>query len=361
MNAITLSQLSYQIEEALQTEMDVSYWVQAEIASLSERGGHAYLDLIENAPSGQLAAKLRATCWANIWAQIKPYFIQETGNVLQIGMQILIEVEVNYHALYGLSLNIIDIDPTYTIGDMARQRQLTIHRLQQEGVFDMQRSLSLATLPHRLAIVSSHQAAGYEDFEHQLQQSGYALSTTLFPATMQGDHAPASIIQALKQIADQYEHFDAVIIIRGGGANTDLSCFDDYNLATHCAQFPLPIITGIGHTKDISITDMVAYMSLKTPTAVAAWLIDAYVKQEERITQLRHSLSQTVQRQIMLRRHRIEMLQQSLLMQSPERIYHKGYSLLIAGGRIVQHTSDVQAGEQITTHLIDGTITSIVQ
>jgi len=359
MNTLTLSELSAEIEDLLQTELSPSYWVQAEIASLSTRSGHAYLDLVEKAPTGQIAAKLRATCWANTYGLLLPYFVSETGAELQVGMQIMVEVEVTYHAVYGLSINIINIDPKYTIGDLARQRQQTIKKLQQEGIFDLQRSLSLPTLTRRLAIISSHQAAGYEDFVHQLEQSGFAFSCTLYPATMQGDNAPSTIVKALQQIVDQYERFDAVVLIRGGGATTDLGCFDDYNLACHCAQFPLPILCGIGHTRDVSIADMVALKSLKTPTAVAAYLIDLLIAQQERLTQLHQRLKQTAERQILLRRHRIEMLQQSLLMQSPERIYKKGYSLLTSqSGQVIHSVQDVRAGERLITHLKDGTISS---
>jgi len=360
MTHLTLSELSAALQEVLLDYLEPSYWVQAEIASISTRNGHAYLDLVENTPSGQLAAKYRATCWANTYRMLAPYFQSETGAPLQAGMQILVEVEVSMHAVYGLSLNIINIDPSYTLGDIARQRLQTIQRLQQEGVYDMQRSLNLPTLVSRLAIISSHQAAGYEDFVHQLQQSGFAFSTSLFPATMQGDNAPKSIQQALEQIADQYERFDAVVLIRGGGASTDLGCFDDYMLASHCAQFPLPILSGIGHTRDISIVDMVACLSLKTPTAVADFLIDRFSAEQERLTQLRFRLRQTAERQIMLRRHRIEMLRQSLQMQSPERIYQKGYSLLTTNGRIISSITQVHSGDRVVTHLSDGTIQSTI-
>jgi len=361
MKSISLTELSQEIHLALQDQLDDTYWVRAEIASLTVRSGHAYFDLVEKSDSGILAAKVRATCWANIYPMLRAYFQEETGSELQTGMQVLLEVEVGYHAVYGLSTNIINIDPSFTIGDLAKQRQQTILQLQKEGVFDMQKDLPVPTLIQRVAVLSSHQAAGYEDFIHQLQNSGYAFHYQLFPATMQGENAAASMIQALQQIADQMEHFDAVVIIRGGGASTDLGCFDDYQLCCHCAQFPLPVLSGIGHTRDISILDMVAHTSLKTPTAVAAYLIDRFGFQQERIAQLRLRLSQTAKRQIMLRRHRIELLRQAIQMQSPERIYQKGYSLLTQGDRIIRSTQDVLPGQPLTTHLKDGTITSIAQ
>jgi len=361
MTSLTLSELSAYIEQTLQAELEDTHWVRAEIASLSTRSGHAYLDLVEKSPSGQLAAKLHATCWANVYALLQPYFLSETGVELQVGQQVLLETEVTFHAVYGLSLNIVNIDPSYTLGDLARQRQQTIQRLQQEGIFDLQRSQTLPTLIRRLAVISSDQAAGYEDFIHQLQQSGFAFQATLFPAIMQGENAPASIIACLQQIADQYECFDAVVLIRGGGASVDLSCFDDYTLCCHCAQFPLPMLSGIGHTRDISILDMVAHTSLKTPTAVAAFLIDRFTCQLDYLKQLRLRLRQTADRQILLRRHHIELLRQSVLMQSPERIYQKGYSLLTSNGHIIRSVKDVRKGQNLVTHLEDGTILSISQ
>lgn len=361
MKSIALSELNNLISEVILTEFNSTYWVRAEIASLSSRTGHGYLDLVEKAPDGTLAAKQRATCWANVYPLLTAYFQEETGSPLQVGMQVLIEVEVTYHPSFGLSLNIVNIDPSYTIGDLAKQRQQVIQRLQQEGIYDLQQSLSLPALVRRLAVISSQQAAGYEDFIHQLSSSPFAFSYTLFPAIMQGDQAEASILQALQQVFDQSDRFDAVIIIRGGGASIDLSCFDQYNLCCHCAQFPLPIISGIGHTRDISIMDMVVHTALKTPTAVAAFLIDRFSFQQERITQLRNQLRQTANRQIMLRRHRIEMLRQSIQMQSPERIYRKGYSLLTANGQIVRSITDIHPGDTLTTHLQDGTITSTAQ
>jgi len=361
MNSLTLSQLSNTIREVLTSEMDVTYWVRAEIASLSTRNGHAYFDLVENTETGTLAAKMRATCWANIYPMLKAYFESETGNTLQTGMQVMLEVSVDYHAIYGLSINIVNIDPNYTLGDLARQRQQIILQLQQDGVWELQKELTLPTLVSRLAIISSHQAAGYEDFIHQLHQSGYAFQYQLFPATMQGDKAAATMVEALQTIANQYEQYDAVIIIRGGGATTDLGCFDDYLLCSHCAQFPLPVLCGIGHTRDISILDMVAHTSVKTPTALAAFLLDRYTLQQERIQRLRTRLQQTANRQIMLRRHRIDMLRQSLLMQSPERIYQKGYSLMTANGQIIHSITQVTKGQTLETHLQDGSIQSIAQ
>jgi len=359
MKQYSLSEICGFIEDIIAMETE-TYWVRAEIASISEKSGHCYLDLVEKADTGLLAAKLRATCWQNVYAMLKPYFEQETGSHLQAGMQILVEVEINFHAVYGLSANIINIDPKYTVGDLARQRQETIARLQKEGVMDLNKSFVLPTIVRRIAVISAESAAGYGDFCHQLQ-SCYRFETTLFPAVMQGEHAAKSIIAALDAVAAQEEEFDAVIIIRGGGATTDLSCFDDYNLCNHCAQFPLPVITGIGHTRDISVLDMVAYKALKTPTAVAQFFIDEREHQALRIQELLRRLKQTAERQILIRRHKLEMLAQAVKMHSPERIYKMGYSLATLNGKVVRSSSELHKGDILTTHLQDGNIQSLVQ
>lgn len=359
MNHLSLSELCTLLEDLIAMETE-TYWVRAEIASVSEKGGHCYLDLVEKAETGLLAAKLRATCWANVYAMLRPYFEQETGSRLQPGMQILVEVEINFHSVYGLSANIINIDPKYTVGDLARQRQETIALLLKEGVMDLNKALTLPSIVRRLAVISAESAAGYGDFCHQLQ-ANFRFETILFPAIMQGEHAAKSIIAALDAIAAQEEEFDAVVIIRGGGATTDLSCFDDYHLCSHCAQFPLPVITGIGHTRDVSVLDMVAFNALKTPTAVAQFFIDERTHQALRIQELRRRLRQTAERQILIRRHQLEMLAQTIQMHSPERIYRMGYSLTTVNGKIIRSTAELPGGTILTTHLSDGSVQSVVQ
>ena len=266
MKQYSLSELCQNIEEVLAEEFASTYWVRAEVASLSVRG-HCYMELVEKASTKNIAAKVRATCWQQIYGILSPYFEAETGQKLSVGMQVLLEVEVSFHAVYGLSLNIVGIDPTFTLGDMARQRQETIQRLKDDGVMDMQSSLEIPSLPRRIAVISSADAAGYGDFCHQLENNsgGFQFRTQLFTAIMQGEQSAKSIIQSLQQIADEIDKWDIVVIVRGGGASTDLRNFDDYELASHCAQFPLPIIAGIGHTRDISIVDMVVHSSVKTP------------------------------------------------------------------------------------------------
>ena len=354
-----LSEVCSIVEDVITMETE-TYWVQAEIASISVRGGHCYLDLVEKSVSG-IVAKMRATIWANVYALLRPYFHEETGTDLQVGMQVLVEATVDFHAVYGLSLNITNIDPTYTIGDLAKQRQETIAKLLADGVMDMNKSLALPTIVRRMAVISSESAAGYGDFRHQLEDGGYRFETTLFPAIMQGEHAPKSIIAALDTIANQEEEWDAVVIIRGGGATTDLTCFDDYNLCNHCAQFPLPIITGIGHTKDVSVLDMVSFAPLKTPTAVAQYFVDGRLTQAQRLRDLEQRLRRIAENILLVRRHKIELLTQRLAMCSPERIYKMGYSLVTAGSKVIRSASDLQAGEVITTHFLDGEKEAIVQ
>lgn len=353
MAPLTLTELCALIGEALDEGLDASYWVKAEISSLSERSGHMYLDLVEGK-----TAKIRATCWAGTKEMLMAYFESETGQRLQAGMSVLVEAEIQYHAVYGLSLSIIGIDPKYTLGDIARQKQLTIAQLQADGLLDAQQLLPLPTLLRRIAVVSSPSAAGYEDFKHQLENSGYRFETQLFGATMQGEGAAKSIIAALEEISSH--QYDCVAIIRGGGATTDLSCFDDYTLCAVCAQFELPILSGIGHTRDISVLDLVAHEALKTPTAVAEWLIHRMDEQMGRVADLLVRLQRTAERQILIRQHRVELLEQRLAACNPERIYKMGYSLLTKNGKVVHSVAELQAGDIITSHLADGNIESTV-
>ena len=345
MEALTLTELCLLIGETLDDRLAPSYWVQAEISSLSLKGGHMYLELIDGK-----TAKMRATCWSGTQEMLNAYFESETGQQLQAGMKVLIETEVQFHPVYGLSLSIVGIDPAYTLGDIAQQRQRTIQQLEKDGLIDAQQLLPLPTLIRRIAVISSPNAAGYEDFKHQLDTSHYRFETQLFGATMQGEGAAKSIIAALNEI----EGFDAVVIIRGGGATTDLSCFDNYELCAVCAQFDLPILTGIGHTRDVSVLDLVAHQALKTPTAVAEWLIHRMDDQMARINDLLMRLQRTAERQILIRRHRIELLQQRLAACNPERIYRMGYSLLTKNGQIIRSVHDLHPGDIVTTHLSDG-------
>jgi exodeoxyribonuclease VII large subunit len=367
MKSYTLSELCNEIGGALDECLAPTYWVKAEINSLSEKGGHMYLELAESIPnSQQLKAKMRATCWAGTKELLTAYFETETGQRLQTGMTVMVEAEVQWHAVYGLSLSIVGIDPAYTLGSIARQRQQTIAALQADGLLDAQQLLPMPTLIRRIAVVSSANAAGYEDFKHQLDNSGFRFETQLFAATMQGTGAEQSIIAALEDIsiANSQSHnrqsYDIVVIIRGGGATSDLNCFDSYTLCAYCAQFELPVLTGIGHTRDVSVLDLVAHEALKTPTAVAEWLIHRMDSQLTRIADLLVRLHRTAERQILIRRHRIEMLEQRLAACNPERIYRRGYSLLTMNGQPVRSVSQLHPGDLVTTHLSDGTVQSTV-
>jgi exodeoxyribonuclease VII large subunit len=237
--------------------------------------GHCYLELVEKGgANGVPAAKASAVIWRSHYGPIASYFASKTGERLAVGMKVLVRVTLSYHELYGLSFQIQDIDPTYTVGDWEQQRQQTIARLREEGVWDMNRELDVPRVPQRVAVVSSANAAGYQDFCKEIVRSVYRVELTLFDAFMQGHGAEDSIIEALERVAEQADDFDVVALIRGGGSQSDLACFNSYRLCAHVAQFPLPIVTGIGHDKDESVADMVAARRLKTPTAVAAWVIE---------------------------------------------------------------------------------------
>ena len=355
-----LSQLCDEVQAVLGECLQPTYWVEAEISSLSDRG-HCYLELVEKSENGLFAAKVRATCWQSTWRMLRAYFLEETGQQPAVGMQVLLEVSVDFHAVYGLSLNVRNINPTFTLGDLQRRRRETIERLEQEGMTERNRALVLPTLVRRLAVISSDTAAGYQDFVDQLMASGWRFSSALYPATMQGDGAEQSILAALDAIRSTAEEFDAVVIIRGGGATTDLSCFDGYALCRAVAEMSLPVLTGIGHTRDISILDMVAHTSLNTPTTVAAFLRDRMQQQAERVADLRRRLDQTAQRQVLLRRHRLEMLMQRVESCNPERIYRMGYSLMMANGKVVRSAAEVAHGTELQTYLADGVVRSVAQ
>lgn len=366
MAPLTLTELCTLIGEALDNSLASSYWVKAEISSLNERGGHMYLDLVEPmANSQQPKAKMRATCWAGNKELLMAYFESETGETLRTGMAVLLEVEVRWHAVYGLSLSMVGIDPSYTMGEAARRRRMTIEQLQKDGLLDAQQLLPLPTLIRRIAVISSPNAAGYEDFCNQLAHSPFHFQLSTFPAVMQGDSAEKSIISALEEIStvnrqSSNRQYDCVVIIRGGGATTDLACFDSYTLCAVCAQFELPIVTGIGHTRDVAVLDLVARQALKTPTAVAEWLIHRMDAQRERVSDLFLRLRRTAERQQLIRRHRIELLQQRLAACNPASFYKRGYSLLTKNGKVIRSVQDLQNGDTVTTHLADGSVQSII-
>ena len=285
---LTLYELNNLVREVLECEMPDEYWVEAELSECREARGHCYMELIQkDERNATPIAKASARCWASKWMLVRPYFERTTGQRLHAGMKVLLKVYAQFHEAYGFSWIVTDIDPTYTLGDMARKRQEIIRQLKEEGVFDLQKELQLPLFCQRIAVISSETAAGYGDFCNQLADNpyGFKFETQLFPAIMQGEGVEQSIIDALGKIYSEYsdysEHsdysdcpFDCVVIIRGGGATSDMSGFDTLALAENVANFPLPIITGIGHDRDESILDMVSHTRVKTPTAAAAFLID---------------------------------------------------------------------------------------
>ncbi len=295
---ITLFELNQKVKEALAFSFKNQFWVIAEISEIKENSsGHCYLELIQKEELQDYPkAKARATIWAYSYRMLKPYFETTTGRPLSSGLKVLVSVEVVFHEVFGYSLNITDIEPSFTIGDIEQKRREAIEKLVAEGVFDMNKGLQLPLLPKKIAVVSSPSAAGLQDFINQLHSNkyGYKVEHTLFAANMQGVAAEESIICALNNIYESHIQFDLVAIIRGGGSQADLSCFDSYWLAAHIAQFPLPVITGIGHDKDISVVDLVAHTKLKTPTAVAEFILDKFIEAESLILELKERLERTL-------------------------------------------------------------------
>ena len=281
---ITLYELNSLLREVIECEMPNEYWVEAELSECRESRGHCYMELIQkDEHNATPIARASAKCWASKWMIVRPYFERTTGQLLHAGMKVLLKVYAQFHEAYGFSWIVTDIDPTYTLGDMARKRQEIIRQLKEEGVFDLQKELQLPLFCQRIAVISSETAAGYGDFCNQLAANpyGFLFHTRLFPAIMQGESTEQSIIDALSRIFSEYSScsaqetpFDCVVIIRGGGATSDMSGFDTLALAENVANFPIPIITGIGHDRDESILDMVSHTQVKTPTAAATLLIE---------------------------------------------------------------------------------------
>ena len=380
-----LSQLNKMVRDAIDMQLPDEYWVEAELSECREHNGHCYLELIEkdehtNTPVARASAK----CWRQTWLMVKPYFERTTGEPLRTGMKVLLKVYAQFHEAFGFSWIVTDIDPNYTLGDMARKRLEIIRQLKEEGVFDLQRELRIPLFAKRIAVISAENAAGYGDFCDQLENNdyGFHFHLQLFPAVMQGNRVGESIIAALERIYALTASFDVVVIIRGGGATADLSGFDTLALAENVAQFPLPVITGIGHERDESIIDMVAHTRVKTPTAAAALLIDhlrqvlerinsaqqrittaifqRIANQKMRLTNLQTLLPALVQRNLAEARHRIEMLEVLLKSHDPQRLLSRGYSITLLNGRAVRDPQQLKAGDVLETRVEKGTIKSTV-
>ncbi len=404
---ISLHELQRTIKLSVEERFPLPVWVSAEISELKVNySGHCYLELVEKGESdGVPKAQARATIWRSAYNRIASEFQSRTGQPLAAGVAILARVVVSFHEIYGFSLNISDIDPSYTLGEMERQRQITIARLKSDGVWDMNRQLLMPAIVQRVAVVSSANAAGYQDFCKELTSSAYAVSVRLFDAVMQGAAAEESIVEALREIALCEEDFDAVVIIRGGGSASDLNCFNGYLLSFCVAQFPLPVITGIGHDKDVSVCDMVAHTPLKTPTAVAAWIVDRMAQSEadldraalqlrdvalaaltnhrmalERVmAEVHRRSSESVARSrakiaaveeimpmaignlLAAQRRRLDACAELVDSRSPKHIMRLGFSVIRTNGRAVTSVGELAEGDVIDVEMTDGNMSARVE
>ena len=399
---LSLFELNTLVRSTLQGALPDRYWICAEVSEARENySGHCYLELVDkDTTTGEMRAKARAVIWATVYRMLKAYFAAETGTNIAPGIKLLVEVSIDLHEVYGYTLTIHDIDPRYTLGDMARQRQEILRRLTQEGIIDMNKELTWPLLPRRIAIISSPTAAGYGDFIDQLHRNayGYRFYTTLFAAAMQGAHAGQSIIEALERIYRHEEHFDGVVIIRGGGATSDLNCFDSYELAQNVAQFPLPILVGIGHDRDETVIDSIANVRVKTPTAAAEWLIGRAAEAHRRACDLQAAIStaikerlhnesyrvqalgrllptlidrrivieknllsgllprlrQNIDRRMADERQRLALREEIVRLSSPQHILNRGYSLTLKEGKCVRSSQELNPGDHITTFFGEG-------
>lgn len=408
-SSLTLTQLNRLIKAAINKNLPDMYWVQAETSDVRvNQNGHCYLEFIEKDKQGKsVVAKTRAMIWANTFHLLRAYFENTTGQPFSSGIKVLVQITIEYHELFGLSLVVQDLDPRFTIGDQALNRAAIIKQLEEDGVLTLNKELELPDLPNRIAIISSPTAAGYEDFCEQLKNNkeGFVFYTKLFPSIMQGNRSEDSIIAALDAIYTQKDLFDAVVIIRGGGATSELSCFDSYLLAANCAQFPLPVITGIGHERDDTVLDIVAYARAKTPTAVAEFLIDKVQRAYDMLLSVQETiildvnlcmqsellklstyetgkdyfmrnwnkqqLSQLQTISISLKRYVQQLLKQNLSsldtaekhlrLISPDNVLKRGYTLTIKGDKVLKNCAELKVGDEITTVFKNGKIDSIVK
>ena len=410
MKPLSLYDLNTLVRRSLEQCLPDEYWVQAELSEVRVHPatGHCYVEFVQKDPrSNNLVAKARGVIWSNVFHLLRPYFEESTGQMFTAGIKVLVQVTVSFHELYGYSLTVQDIDPTYTLGDMARRRREILAQLKADGVLTLNKELPMPVLPQRIAVISSASAAGYGDFCHQLEHNprGYYFRVELFPSIMQGERTESSLLAALDTINRRADEFDVVVIIRGGGATSDLSCFDTYLLAAACAQFPLPIITGIGHERDDTVLDTVAHTRVKTPTAAAECLIARMDEAADRLQQLsehiyngvsarlqrertrlqgcrqripassirclsqarlqltsaRKDLHRAVDALLTRQRHRLELLQQRITDASPQKQLARGYSITLKDGRAVKDASSLKPGDVLTTRVYKGEIQSIVK
>ena len=359
-----LLDLQQKLKKGIECLFPKRIWVRAEVSAVKARnGGHCYLELSQSDGAG-LVAKTSAVIWSSKYRFIAPYFESVTGSPISEGMVILVEVQVSFSELYGLSLVINDIDPEYSVGVKELERQKTIERLQKEGLMDLQSGLELPALPYRLAVVSAEDAAGYRDFMRHLHENpyGFAFETVLYPALMQGTGCPASVIDALDRIMEDGGVFDAVLVLRGGGAKLDLACFDDYELAAVIAQYPLPVLTAIGHDQDHHVADMVAHTFVKTPTALADFFLDIYEDEDARLSSYMTRMRLAFNNRISLMESRLNVLQARVAGADPRRILARGYALALDGhGRVMKGTAGRRKGEKVSVMFADGTLDCIIE
>ena len=366
---LTLYELNNLVRELIEYEMPDEYWVEAEISDYRERNGHCYMELIQkDERNATPIAKASARCWASKWMLIRPYFERTTGQQLHAGIKVLLKVSAQFHEAYGFSWIVTDIDPTYTLGDMARKRQEIIRQLKEEGVFDLQKELHLPLFCQQIAVISSETAAGYGDFCNQLADNpyGFQFRTQLFPATMQGEATEQSIIAALETIYAHSTTFDCVVIIRGGGATSDMSGFDTLALAENVANFPIPIITGIGHDRDESILDMVSHTRVKTPTAAAALLIDHLKAVLDMLNDSQERLAHSARQKISTLQLQLSGLSEaiprlfSIVKTRQEAVLDALYNRILSSIRqkAVGHQADIRTLEQRLTTSIQRRLTS---
>lgn len=382
---IDLFELQTRLKEGVESLFPKRIWLRAEVSAVKARpGGHCYLELSQSDDKG-LIAKCQAVIWSSKYRFISPYFESVTGSPLQEGMSLLVEVQPSYSQLYGLSLVVNDIDPEFSLGVKELERQKTIGRLQKEGLMDMQKGLTLPFLPGRFAVISAEDAAGYRDFMKHVGGNpyGFRFDIDLYPALMQGAGAPASMIEALDAVLESGVRYDAVLVMRGGGSKLDLACYDDYSLAAVIAQYPIPVLTAVGHDQDYHICDMVAYEFLKTPTALADYILDIYSSEDERLLScltriglavsdrlyreeaLLDSLAARVRGSFSLKIAALEaglqVLQARIEGADPRRIIERGYALALdSEGRVMKGVSGVRRGDKLVVAFADGRIEGTV-
>ena len=378
---IDLFELQHLLKQGVESLFPDRIWVRAEVSAIKARsGGHCYMELSQSDQKG-LIAKSSAIIWSSKYRFIAPYFESVTGSPLQEGLVILVQVQVNYSEMYGMSLIIDDINPEFSLGEKEQERQRAIERLQKEGLMGLQKELALPLLPYRLAVISASDAAGYRDFMRHVEDNpyGFKVEPVLFPALMQGTDCPASIISALDRIMEEGEQWDAVLILRGGGAKLDLACFDDYELSAVISQYPLPVLTAIGHDQDYHVCDMVAHEFLKTPTALADYILDIYAGEDMRISsaesRIRLALSNRIYREealsdslaarikggfvlkIAAMESALNVLQTRIQAADPRKILERGYALAVDGnGVVLKGVSGCSRGDKVSLMFADGTL-----